>query len=167
MSQKFEKLIEKIGSEYSLSTDERAKMSRVVREYMAHKPMRARQGYAVSVSYTWFAFIHRPLAAALVLVLVGGTGISYAAENALPGDSLYSVKTYVNEPVRVALATNAEAKAEVQIELAERRIDEAATLAAEGRLDNATQQDLTVALDRKSTRLNSSHSDRSRMPSSA
>lgn len=151
MSQKFEKLIEKAGSEYSLSSDERAKMTRMVREYMSYKPLPHAESYSISVSYRWFSFAHRPLAAALVLVLIFGSGVSYAAENALPGDTLYSIKTYVNEPARLALATNAEAKAEIQIELAERRINEAAVLAAEGRLDGDTQEELVVAFESHAT----------------
>jgi hypothetical protein len=146
---KFEDIITKAGegSEYQLSQHEREKMTRVVREYAAMKPLPHAQSYSVSLSYSWFTFAHRPIAAALVLVLVFGSGVSYAAENALPGDALYTVKTYINEPARVALATNAEAKAEVQIELAERRIEEAAVLAAEGRLDEETENELAVAFE--------------------
>lgn len=146
---KFEDTIKKAGegSEYMLSDSERAHMTRVVREYAAMKPLPHTQSYSVSLSYSWFTFAHRPIAAALVLVMVFGSGVSYAAENALPGDALYTVKTYINEPTRVALATNAEAKAEVQIELAERRIEEAAILAAEGRLDEETEDDLAVAFE--------------------
>ncbi|MEK7098539.1 MAG: DUF5667 domain-containing protein, partial [Patescibacteria group bacterium] len=151
MSQKFEKLIEKTGSEYKLSDGERAKMSRVVREYMQFKPivkpLREAPTYSISVSSSWFSFAHRPIAAALVLVLVFGSGVSYAAENALPGDALYSIKTYVNEPTRLALASGAEAKAEIQIEFAERRIEEATILAAEGRLDENTEGELAVAFE--------------------
>lgn len=146
----FEKTIHDAGDakDYSLSASERTAMTRVLREYMAMKPLPGTQaGYSVTLSYRWFSFAHRPMAAALVLVLVFGTGVSYAAENALPGDALYTVKTYINEPAKVALATSAEAKAEVQIELAERRIEEAAVLAAEGRLDEQTEDDLAVAFE--------------------
>lgn len=146
---KFEDTIRKAGegSEYQLSKPEREKMTRFVREYAAMKPLSQAQSYSVSLSYSWFTFAHRPIAAALVLVMVFGSGVSYAAENALPGDALYTVKTYINEPTRVALATSAEAKAEVQIELAERRIEEAAVLAAEGRLDEETEDNLAVAFE--------------------
>ena len=144
---KFNDIIKKAGDNYSLSHEERSRMDRVVRQYMKFKPLPRGEEYSILVSYRWLTFAHRPIAAALCLVLIFGTGISYAAASALPGDALYAVKTYVNEPVRVALATSAEAKANVQIELAERRIDEAATLAAEGRLDSQTQQDLTVAFE--------------------
>ena len=146
MKKKFTDIVRQAGTEYSLSDTERARMSRVIREYMAHKPL-PRAESPVLISYSWIAFVHRPLAAALVLVLVFGSSVSYAAENALPGDVLYSVKTYLNEPARLALATNAEAKAEVQIELAERRIEEATILAAEGRLDDDTQENLAVAFE--------------------
>lgn len=146
---RFEDTIKKAGdgSEYTLSDSERGKMDRVLKEYRAMKPLPQAPSYTVSLSYSWFSFAHRPMAAALVLVLVFGSGVSYAAENALPGDALYPVKTYINEPAKVALATNAEAKAEVQIELAERRIEEAAFLAAEGRLDEETEDNLAVAFE--------------------
>ena len=138
----FHDQIKKTGESINLSQSERAKMRSILTNYMGMKPIR-NETYSVSISYRWLAIAHRPVAAALVLVMIFGSSVSYAAENSLPGDALYSVKTYVNEPARVALATNAEAKAEVQIELAERRIEEAAILAAEGRLDDDTENELT------------------------
>lgn len=137
----FEKHITNSAKEYSLSSDEKARMQRSLKEYMSFKPL-PRANAAVVISYSWISILHRPIAASLVLVLVFGSGVSFAAENALPGDALYTVKTGVNEPLRVVLATNAEAKANVQIELAERRIEEATVLAVEGRLDESTQEEL-------------------------
>lgn len=149
MSHDFEQLIAKAaeGNEYTLSNAERENMTRIVREYAAMKPLPRARSYSVSVSYGWFTFAHRPVAAALVLCVIFGSGVSYAAESALPGDALYAIKTYINEPARVALATSAEARAEVQIELAERRIEEAAVLAAEGRLDSETEDELAAAFE--------------------
>lgn len=143
----FEDTLKKMGEGISLSHDERAKMDRVIREYVAMKPLPQAHAHTPILSYSWFSFAHRPIAAALIVVMFFGTGVSYAAEDALPGDALYAVKTYINEPAKVALATNAEAKAEVQIELAERRIEEAAILAAEGRLDSETEDALAVAFE--------------------
>jgi len=144
----FEKHIERAGERERLTETEKARMFSVIQQYMAHKPLRMPASGVTSVwSISWVSIIHRPLAAALVLVLVCGSGISYAAETALPGDALYAVKTMVTEPVRVALATDAEAKVEVQIELAERRIAEAAELAADGRLDAETQEELAIAFE--------------------
>ena len=146
--------IKKATDSLRLSETERRDMSHVVREYMAHKPLPAGRhglthGAYSSISLRWFAFswIHRPLAAALALVFIFGGGVSFAAEGALPGDALYAVKTKVNESVKVALATDTEARANVQMELAERRIEEAATLASENRLDAETQTALAAAFE--------------------
>lgn len=140
----FEKHIENAGKEYSLSHDEKARMQRVIKSYMRFKPLRG-EAASTSYSFSWFMYLQRPIAASLVMVLIFGSGISFAAENALPGDVLYNVKTGVNEPLRVALATDAEAKAEVQMEIAERRIEEATYLSAEGRLDDSTQDELAAS----------------------
>lgn len=71
----------------------------------------------------------------LVALLVGG-GASLAAENSLPGDTLYPLKVKVNEEVRAWAALSPEAKAEWQSVLAERRLKEAEKLASEGRIDS-------------------------------
>lgn len=77
----------------------------------------------------------RPVVAAgTIMVLLGGTA-SYAAEGALPGDLLYPVKVNVNEGVQVWLANSDEAKARLGASLAEKRLEEAEDLAAQGRLN--------------------------------
>src|SRR3989344_974710 len=143
--------IKKASDGIMLSHDERAHMKHVIREYMSMKPLPAsRQAFpGASISIQWFSlsWMQRPIAAALALLFIFSGGISYAAESALPGDALYGVKTKGNEPVKVALASGAEAKANVQMELAERRIDEAATLASENRLDAKTQDQLAAAFE--------------------
>ena len=146
MNNHFEKHIRKAAEGVSLSDAEKSRMTHMVREYMAMKPLPMR---ASVVSIEWFSYswVKQPLAAALALVFIFSGGISYAAESALPGDALYAVKTNVNEAVKVALATNTEAKANVQIELAERRIEEAATLASENRLDAETEGKLAAAFE--------------------
>src|SRR3990167_7091842 len=78
----------------------------------------------------YFSFV-TPRFAVPVLVLiivVGGGGISYAAEGTLPGDLLYPVKITVNESVRGALAFSAASKAEWHATAAERRMVEVETL---------------------------------------
>ncbi len=67
-------------------------------------------------------------------MLVGG-GTSFAAQGAVPGDFLYSVKTEINEPVRSAFAVGANAEADLQAKLVAERIEEAEELEAEGKLE--------------------------------
>jgi hypothetical protein len=83
-----------------------------------------------------FQFIQtRVLAPAFaILVIFVGSGTVAAAQGALPGDFLYPVKVSINETVELALATTPVAKAEVSAKLAERRVEEAQALAAQGEL---------------------------------
>lgn len=78
----------------------------------------------------------------LIIALVAGGSVSVAAENTLPGDLLYPVKVGVNEGVRELFAVSAKAEVELQAKLAERRLKEAAQLAAENRLDAETRIDI-------------------------
>ena len=83
----------------------------------------------------------RVMPVVLILLLAGG-GVSYAAEGALPGDSLYRIKTNVNEAVRVAVTTDAAARAALETELASRRLDEAAELASQGSLSDTARAEI-------------------------
>lgn len=139
--------IKKAADHVHLSAAEKREMTRVIHEYMAHKPLRE-DAYSTSIQWFSFAWIRQPIAAALALVFLFTGGISFAAEGALPGDALYTMKIKVNEPVRVAFASGAEEKAEIHMELAERRIEEATTLASENRLDIDTETTLAAAFEK-------------------
>lgn len=92
---------------------------------------------------------HKPMIAgiiaALVLALSGGT--SYAAQGALPGDTLYPVKTHINEVVQSVLATSPEARAKLDAKLAAIRLQEAEKLAQANKLTSSTAQMLTQKFD--------------------
>jgi hypothetical protein len=88
--------------------------------------------------YTYFAerkFV--PAFVALVLLVSTG-GLSIAAETALPGDALYSLKVNLNEQVRGLTAVTPEAKAKLALEVTDRRLKEAALLSTQGRLNAQT-----------------------------
>lgn len=78
----------------------------------------------------------------LVIAVVVGGGASFAAENSLPGDVLYGVKTGVNEKVMAAFATTAEAKANFEARTAGRRLEEMERLSAKGKVDANVAADL-------------------------
>ncbi|HBB43880.1 MAG: hypothetical protein UW27_C0017G0078 [Parcubacteria group bacterium GW2011_GWA1_44_13] len=61
-------------------------------------------------------------------LLMGGT-VSFAAENTVPGDALFTVKLHVNETVRGVVAVTPKAKAEWEVKLVERRLEEVEKLA--------------------------------------
>jgi hypothetical protein len=64
-----------------------------------------------------------PVLAVLVILGTAGGGTAYAAQRSLPDDTLYPVKTYM-ENVQLALTTGSAAKANLYIKLAKRRVEE-------------------------------------------
>jgi hypothetical protein len=88
-----------------------------------------------------FSPILMRFAAVLGVFTLLGAGTSYASEQTAPGDPLYPVKI-LNEEVRAAIAFGPEAQAEWESQRAQRRLDEAAKLASEGKLDAEIQADL-------------------------
>lgn len=82
------------------------------------------------------------MTALLIIALLIGGGTSYAAESALPGQVLYSIKTNVNEPIESALAISSKSEAQLQAKLTHTRLTEAETLAANGTLTAKIASDL-------------------------
>ena len=76
----------------------------------------------------------------VVLLLCATGGVSALAENALPGDSLYSLKVNVNEQVKGFVAVTPEAKARLAVETTERRLQEAVILSSQGKLTDVNKQ---------------------------
>ncbi len=79
------------------------------------------------------------MASAFALVLIIGSGTAFASQRALPGDTLYTLKTKVNEKVAGFFVIGLENKAAWNQEIANRRIDEAVTLASNGKLTSEAQ----------------------------
>ncbi len=100
--------------------------------------------------FSAFMFRTRSLyagALALVLIVACGTQVTLAAEGTVPGDILYPVKVAVSEPIALTLAASSAQKAELAARFASRRVDEAATLSSEGRLDEKTANELATSFD--------------------
>lgn len=81
-------------------------------------------------------------AAASVLLLIGGTQATFAAEGALPGDILYPVKVVIAEPVALAFSASGEEKATLSARLATRRVEEATSLSQKGKLNEKKAEEL-------------------------
>ncbi len=98
------------------------------------KPQRPVLRTSFSFSYSRVVAV----ALAVVVLLVGGTGITFAAENSVPGDPLYVVKVSVAEPIQGAFIGGTENKAKWENTLADRRLTEASTLAVQNKLTPQT-----------------------------
>lgn len=87
------------------------------------------------------------VAIGLIAAVVLGGGTSLVASQALPGDMLYGVKLGVNENIEGAFALSDEARADWNIKAAERRLNEAAQVAAKGELSADAKADLEANFD--------------------
>ncbi len=94
------------------------------------------KGYQPSLKVYRFASLRiRQFAyVTMAVLLVLGVSVASAAEFSLPGDSLYSLKVSVIEPVREGLSLSLESKAKKEAEFAQKRLAEAAELEAKGKL---------------------------------
>jgi hypothetical protein len=121
------------GQKIRMSDAEKLRMRKILQAHMHG------QAHVTKVAspYFHFSFQFTRIIAAMLVMTVGlvGTGTVYAADLALPGDTLYPVKINVNEKVAEVLATSPAAKAEFHASVAQKRLEEAETLAVEERLD--------------------------------
>ncbi len=144
-----------------LSTEESERAATILRAFMKDHPVNMAAAIRnhekkerPSLWRSFFAFRSTPSFAAVLLLVLGGGSLSYAAESALPGDPLYAVKVHVNEEVHAAFSLSTEAKANWEAKRAERRVKEAKQLANAGKL---TPEKTTVLVAAFNTHIAAAH----------
>jgi len=129
LEQHFKKAAEQIR----MTSDEKSAMRFRVEQQMAPSAPAPVSSNTPS-PYVWM-FAPRSLAMlSVALLVILSTGSAYASGDSLPGTPLYPVKTKIVEPLKVALASTVEAKAQANADIAATRVQEAQTLAAKGTL---------------------------------
>lgn len=123
------------ANETRLTDAERSRMQRVLRENMV-------TGTPTLSPFFGTSFLFSRAVAALGLMLVLTGGVTYASEQALPGDLLYPVKVSVTEPLSGAFVFSSQAQAQWHADIAETRLAEAEVLAREGALTAETSAEL-------------------------
>ncbi len=146
--------IQKEARKIALTSGERESMRlRLEGVIGAHHFSRGEGGGPVRSPYFSFAAPRFAVPALVLIIVVGGGGVSYAAEGTLPGDFLYPVKISVNESVRGALAFSDESKAEWHATAVERRMEEAETLADKGSLTPEVRSELETNFEEHAERV--------------
>jgi len=85
----------------------------------------------------WSTIRVAALLMSIVLFVGGGLGVTaYAAQGALPGDTLYGIKTGLEE-AQLALSSTAAGDFELHMQFAAERLSEITALVAEGRYEDA------------------------------
>ncbi|MEQ1849778.1 MAG: hypothetical protein ABL890_04270 [Candidatus Peribacteraceae bacterium] len=87
------------------------------------------------------------MVSALLIVSILSGGVTFAAENTVPGDILYPVKIHVNERLMHTMARTEDDKAMVETKRAARRIAEAETLVKRHTFSEEKQDMLASAVD--------------------
>lgn len=88
----------------------------------------------------------RPAIALLVVIGVGFAGTSLVAARSLPGDLLYPIMVYVNEPIGAVFLSGDE-RVQYEIERAQKRVSEVTKLAIENRLSPKVRDQVVAVLD--------------------
>jgi len=99
-------------------------------------PLKPKERNIMNLSNRRFALTALATVLVLAVLLFGGAGVTaFAAQSALPGDALYSLKTGI-EQTQITLSRDAYNRAELQLSFAERRLDEISALIGEGRFND-------------------------------
>jgi hypothetical protein len=100
----------------SLTQEEKFAMLGNIRNYADAHPVK-------TPSYSVF-FKHSFTYASIAILIIGTTATSFAAEQSLPGDILYPIKTGVNEKIAKTLSVTRTQKAKVNVKLVDKRMEE-------------------------------------------
>lgn len=98
-------------------------------------------------SFTRFAFKPIMIPLLLIVLLIAASGVSLAAEQALPGDLLYPVKFSVNEEAWSAIALSEQQQSLWQLERLERRLEESEKLAVRGNAQQGFDTEVYAELE--------------------
>lgn len=118
----------------ALSADEKSSIRLRLRSYIAAHPPVARGFGRFFPDFSQHVIAFKRTLAGFSALSLCAAGVSYAAESALPDDVLYPFKVGINENVRASFTFSEEARAQWELRRVERRLGEAAALAAKGRL---------------------------------
>lgn len=102
-----------------------------------------------------FSFRFEYTIATMLIVLLAGGSVASAAVATLPGDILYPIKISVLEPIQGAFITGDVPKAHWAEEKTIRRLEEAETLAAQGRLSLVSVQTIKDNFEKSANEFNS------------
>jgi hypothetical protein len=133
-----ESKLERAKERVVLSMSEKDAGREAVRAFISRNPIK-KTSSSIFIHSFRFAFV-------LVLVVLTGSGASFAAEGALPGTLLYPVKVHVNEQVMAVFADEPEERASFEAERAGRRLNEYARMTAAMHEDQNLEKELSRSL---------------------
>lgn len=154
-------LLNKISEEakrIKLSEVEKSQLRNNLVNFIENNPVRIRGDWRLNsvkavkspLNHNWFSLFnnYKFMPVALIALLFVGGGVSFASQGSLPGDLLYPVKVNINEKIEQAFTLTSDGSANLQVRLAERRLEEAEKLALTGKLDEDTRLEVEERFDK-------------------
>ncbi len=137
-----------IRESYVLKKEERIRISENVLNHAHQNDHKAKIPSPYhKVKFPHFFFMNYSSIALLCIFIFTGV-LSYVAENALPGDPLYNVKTNFNENLQSILTVSPESNAKFQTTLVKKRLQEAEDLAAADKLSGDNEKTLAINFEK-------------------
>jgi hypothetical protein len=153
MNDKFEQYIES-AKRVALMSEEKTHIHAALLSAMRTARLEHRESrIELPGRFHWYHIVMHPLPVTLSLLLAIGASASYAAEGTLPGDTLYPVKTSVNEKVLGWFTFSSQAQLTYEQDIAERRLEEAEQLAFQGRLDGKARAEIAERFGERASRV--------------
>ena len=151
------KQLKKGAKHTRLSSAEKAEMKNALLRHVKTNPASGETFPVRAIPSPFFINNLRNKKSISVLVMAGllmGGSASFAAENTMPGDILYPIKTNVNEVVRGVVALTPKAKAEWEVRLVERRLNEVERVEAKDDARQETKEAARTNLGKYTERVN-------------
>lgn len=141
----FEQKILEVGKSVSMTDAERNAIRAQLISLVQNNKVRP----VVSPYMQFFssALYRHTVSVAFIAILFFTGGLSAIADKALPGAFLYSFKTGINEKVLSLFAVSPNSKKQLQITLAERRLEEAETISQDPTVSETVKLDHAKMLD--------------------
>ncbi|MDO8496170.1 MAG: hypothetical protein Q7S43_01815 [bacterium] len=147
----------KQAKDIHLSKNEKATIRQSVLNFISQNLVRSEAPARLSYGSNIFFFNHfnltKTMAILLIISLMVGGGVGLAAEQSLPGDSLYQVKIGMNEEVRGWLSVSEEVRANWEVERVQRRLEEAERMASRGSLNAESRAVIEANFEAQSERV--------------
>lgn len=110
------------------------------------------------VNFSFMAILERNRLVYYIIIplifILSGSGVVFASIDSLPDSILYPIKVKVLEPVKGAFLLSQTSKAKHEINLAQKRLIEAETLARENKLDARAEDRINTLLEDHTKALN-------------
>jgi len=144
--------LEEMGGRLTMTDAENARVASVLNEHMAYNPIAAKQPTLGTPSpYTSVGlWLGRIAVVGAITLVITGSGLIAAADQSLPGDSLYGFKVGINEEIKSFLKPSPAARLAFEVSLTKERLNEAQTLIARGDFNVEAQQTIEKSIQKHS-----------------